>query len=306
MRKLARSIATATLISGMVLLLSIEVIAPLLPPYVGAADFREEKRLNLPEASTLRLSNADGAISIRTHPDPSTLGIDIHADIRVYLNEPSDAAEVSAYVSGLLQVQSSEEVLTIITEPEARPNSMDIRVDYVILVPQGTNIEVFGSNGNIRVARGCGEVEVRGGNSDIEIVAPIGAVIAQSTNGRIRVLNALKRTDVSTVNGNIYAHMESGSLKARSANGHIVARLLNAEVQACDLESQNGGITVVLEGDYMFTLDAATGGGFVRSDFEVNGVQDQRKRRRLRGSHGADGTKLNLATLNGNIWIARG
>lgn len=301
-----RSLITALLIAATVLLFSVRLLAPLLPPVVGPPDMRDARSLKFPDSNELRLHNADGAVHVRTHPDAAYAEIAIEVDIRAYFRSGQKVPDARAYVASLVEAHSSPELLDVVTEPSDRPMDMDIRVDYSIVVPQGTDIEVVGSNGNVWISKGCGRVTVRGGNTDIEIVEPAGPVIAQSTNGRIRVVDAAHDTVLETVNGNIYAHMRGGSLQATSANGHIVARVLERDVKAFDLTSQNGGITIVLRDDCSVVLEASTGRGIIRSDFPIDGKTGIQSRRHLRGSIGGGDTKLNAETLNGNIWVAKG
>ncbi len=306
MASLLRSLITAILIASAVLLFTIKVVAPVLPPLVGPPDLAEAKSLKLPAANLLRLSNADGAVRVRTHSNGAREEIEVQADIKVYFRAEVEPREAKAYVASLIEAQSSSLVLDIVTEPKDRPSSLDLRVDYTILVPAGTDVETVGSNGNIWISKGCGRVTVRGDNSDIEIVEPSGTVNARNTNGRIRVLDAVDDTTLETVNGNIYAHMRGGSLEATTANGHIMAWVLERAVKACDLTSQNGGITVVLKEDSSATLDAVTAQGTIRSDFAIDGPAGVQGRKQLRGAIGPGETRLTMDTLNGSIWVRKG
>lgn len=306
MSSFIRSLITAVLVAGAVLLFTVRLVAPLLPPVVGPPDLRDSRSFKLPESNMLRLSNADGSVRIRTHPDESVREIDVRADIKAYFRAGFEEPEALAYLASLVEAHSTPEVLDLVTEPLERPFDMDVRVDYTIVVPRDTDIDVLGSNGNIWISKGCGSVTVRGGNSDIEIIKPSGKVVAESTNGRIRVEDAFEDALLETVNGNIYAHMRGGSLHAKSANGSIVARVLGEGVKACDLVSQNGGITIVLQEDCSVVLEVNTGRGVIRSDFWIDGAPGIQSRKHLRGAIGTGYTKLNADTLNGNIWVAKG
>lgn len=294
------------MIAGTVLIFTVRVLAPALPPFVGPPDIRELKSLNLPVYSMLRLSNTDGALQVYTYPEDSARGIEIEADIKVYLARDADRNEVERFIDGLVEVHGTNELLEIIAEPSPRPPFIDMQVDFTIYVPRGTDIEALGANGNIRVAEGCGQVTIRGGNSDIEILRPEGAVVAQNTNGRIRVIGAASTATIDSVNGSITAAMRGGELKATSLNGNIVARVAEASVRSCYLESENGGITVVLAEDSSVTIEATTDRGFIRSDFTFDGNTGVLESKQLIGTLGDGATKLTVETLNGNIWVAKG
>ncbi|NIA16265.1 MAG: hypothetical protein GWP08_19560 [Nitrospiraceae bacterium] len=302
LRSLFKSVATACLIAVAVHCVTIGMISVNLPRVVGRPDISMERSLRLPAAKMLWLSNHDGTVRIRTREMDEIL---LSASIKAYAQSTSNRAEVERYVESLIDVNSETDTLRIATEPGERPDLLDLRVDYSIVVPVGTDVSVEGSNGNVWVSKGCGQVSVRGRNTDIEVVEPAGSVFAESTNGRIRVVDAPQGATIRTVNGNVYAHMLGGRLEAATTNGAIVAHVLEPEVSACDLTSQNGGITLVMSGGCSARVDAVTGRGVVKSDFPVDSSSGIQQRRQLRGTIGRGDTILRMDTLNGNIWIAR-
>ncbi len=305
MAKFLRSVGTSATLGAALLVLSIELIAPRLPPYAGPPDLRASRSLTLPASQTLRLDNPDGAIRIMTTDGVSEIGVDV--EIKMYaLNDRADRPALERYLDSLVLTQSGAGDLSITTEPLKRPESMALQVAYTVHVPRGTHIDITGSNGNIWVGEGCGEVRIHSGNADIEILEPRGAVIAQSTNGRIRVVDATKSTTLQTVNGNILVEVRDGVLEASSINGKTKTHVLDPSVSGCVLNSENGGIEVLLGNDVSFTVDATAQRGSVRTDFAVEGAGGRRTTRRLRGTVGEGETKLNLTTGNGNIWLLRG
>ena len=298
-----RSILTACLIAAVVLCFSIGVLASNLPRVVGGPDVHETRDLRLPSARGLHLINEDGSTQIYTHPVDE---ITVQASIMVYNRAHVDDTVLQNFVKSLVTVNPLGDSLRIVTEPDERPDNIDLRVDYVIKAPPGTDITVESSNGNVWIAKSCGSVEVKGRNADIEIAGPQGAVDAQSTNGRIRVLDAPEGARIKTVNGNIYAHMLGGFLEAATTNGAIVARVLDPNVAQCTLSSQNGGITVLVAENCTASVDAVTDRGTVKSDLPLDVTCGMQKNRHLKGTIGAGHTILKIDTLNGNIWIAKG
>ena len=303
MKCLLRSILTACLIAAAVLAFSIGVLASNLPRAVGGPDVRDTREMKLPSAQALHLLNEDGSAQIYTHDFDE---ITVHASIKVYNRARLEETVLQGFVKSLVTVNAMADTLRIVTEPDDRPDNIDLRVDYIIQVPVGTDIHIEGSNGNVWIAKNCGSVSVRGRNTDIEITEPQGPVEAQSTNGRIRVLDAPDGARVKTVNGNIYAHMVGGALEAATTNGAIVARVLDPSVPACTLSSQNGGITVVMTESCTATVDAVTDRGVVKSDLPVDATAGLQKNRHLKGTIGAGHTMLKIDTLNGNVWITKG
>ena len=305
MARFLRSVGTSGILGLAVLVFAIEVLAPRLPPYAGPPDLRLSRSLTLPSADTLHIDNSDGSIRVVTQADRSEISIEVR--IKVYaLNDAADMRMMERYSESLVQAESSAASLRLITEAVKRPETLALQVEYTVHVPLETNINITGSNGNIWVAEGCGEVSVHSRNADIEILEPQGAVIAQSTNGRISVIDAQNSTTLRTVNGNIFAEMLDGALEASSTNGTIKTHVLDPRVSGCVLNSENGGIKVILDEGISFTVDASAERGSVQSDFAIGRAQGSRKTRSLHGSVGDGETKLNLSTGNGSIWLARG
>lgn len=281
---------------------SIGVLSPVLPPYVGAPEVDRHLRLQWPAKPVVRIENNEGAVTVMASERK-----DIAAEVRILGYERRSGAlkDSDAYLATLMRVQEAGEALRVTAEPEERPEGVELLVDLHVAVPSGTNIEIFSSSGNVWVTEGCGSVTVHGRNTDIEIDGPRGDVVANSTNGRIRLVGAANDANVETVNGNVYAHMKGGSLQASTMNGAIVARVLGPEVRYCQLNAQNGGITLVLNSECAAFVEAKTGRGIIRSDFPVDTTHGVHHSRHLEGHIGPGRMYLSMETLNGNVWIAR-
>lgn len=299
MNPLLKSLLTAATITVMVLACSIALIAPQLRlSVVGPPAVQQKRHYTFDAVQRLQLENNDGALRVRPHAGEA---VEVEAHITMYTYSPEDEPIAREYMDSVLVSETANGALTLISEPDDRPGELDVFVDYTIHVPLGTDLHIDNANGNVWVGRGSGQVNVQGRNADIEVFAPQGEVTARTTNGRIRVLEAPHGADLETVNGNVYAHVSGGRLRADSTNGAVVARVLDAEVEACDLTSKNGGITVVLS-EPSAEVRAETGRGSVRSDLPLN-PEALTQHRLMRGAIGDGETRLNLHTLNGNIWI---
>lgn len=303
MKPSTRSVLSAVLLAAAILIFAVRHIAPALPPFVGPPDFQESRSLGFPAAAHVVVMNEDGAVRIETSADG---GVQVEADIRLYGGTEVGDETLAAYASELVEATFQGGRLEIVTEPRARVAGVDLAVAYVITVPEGTDIDVIGANGNVSIAEGCGKVAVYGGNSDIEIVRPRGIVIAKSENGRIKLVEGRDDANLEAVNGNIYADMYDGRLKAHTVNGLVIARLLDRSVDYCETVSANGSITIELAFDG-FEVDLHTDRGFIRSDFALGndldpGVLDVKT---AKGESGGGGAMLMAEALSGNIWLKR-
>jgi len=303
MRTTIKSLVTALAVACIVQTCTVGFVAPNLPRTVATPPaVHEARQFVRPAAPEVSLDNADGSVTVYTH---SANTVEARVDVKIYTRQRGLDAEAQDYADKLIQVADRDGALQIVTEPHERPDDLELFANYTIYVPAGTNLKLRSANGNVWVAKGCGAVDVQGRNTDVSITGPQGKVFARSTNGRIRVVDAADGADLKTVNGNVYAHVIHGSLDATTTNGVIVARLLRPDVDKCNLNTRNGGITVVMSDGCSAKLEARTARGIVTSDLPVDASQGVKRRRHVRGIVGAGHTALTMDTLNGNIWITR-
>lgn len=304
MRPLFKSFLTASAVTLAVHTCTVGVAAPRLGRSVAASPaVTGSPHYVKPATGRVALENNDGAVLVTTHQADT---VDIKVRYKIYTFAADMNNQAAAYAENLVQVTVENDTLRIVTEPLERPDGIEVFADYIIAVPGRTDLELRNANGNVGVAKGAGAVTVRGRNSDILINGADGPVAVRSTNGRIRVVDAAAGADLETVNGNIYAHVSGGSLNADTTNGQIVARLLDRDVETCDLTTRNGGISVVLSADSSANLEARTARGAVsRGDVEIDVSNGVDRRRHLRGLIGDGRTALTMDSLNGNIVIMR-
>jgi hypothetical protein len=301
MGTILRSTTTAILIAAAVQFLTLG-FAPKLPRGVCSPDIEETRTQVLAARSQVRLINTDGAIHVST---ADIHDIKLEARIRAYVNASGEEGAVRDYVSGLVSITEEPDAVVIVTEPEERPDAMELEVIYTLTVPRSTDLDIEVSNGNVYVGKGCGRVDVRGNNAGIYITEPEGAVHARSIIGRVEVYGAPAATTLETTNGNVYAEMLKGALRASTTNGSIDAQVLDPEVNWCDLTTKNGRITLSLAETCSAFVNAKTSRGTVSSAMEVSPLSGSQKRRELFGIIGAGRTKVNMSALNGNIEITR-
>lgn len=293
---------TALLIAGSIQLFTVGVLAPNLPSEVCRPGVQETRTLTLPKARLVHINNADGGVSVTANEGEEIL---LTAYIRAYPRTWSDRAAAVDYVETVLRTDRIGDTLSVITEPDNRPDNLDLRVDYTISVPRGTSIGVVSMHGNVSVGEGLDRISVKGNFTDVKIANPQSMVMAKSVTGRIEVTGARGETTLETVNGGIIATIEGGKLEASTTTGSINATLLSPEVASCDLTVMNGDITLVMPEDSSAKVHAVTGRGSISSDMPIDGESGMQRRRELQGLIGEGKTRLMMNSLNGNIRITR-
>ncbi|MBI1319803.1 MAG: hypothetical protein GC168_12780 [Candidatus Hydrogenedens sp.] len=302
MNTFLKSAAVALCIAAAVQSFTVGYLSPRLSLEVCRPGLRETRVERFAAAPLFHLINRDGAVQVRTHSGTEVI---VEADMRAYTPDSDTAAVAAEYFKSLMVVEDEADTLQIVTEPGHRPDGVELLVNYVITLPKGTNLKVEGSNGNVYVAAGCGDIAIEGNNTDIEVIQPMGGVHARAANGRIRVEEAMGSTTLETVNGSIYAYLHGGSLQASTANGNIIAHLMSESVDACDLTAMNGGITLGMAEGCSAEVNATTGGGLVRSDLLLDEMQGVQRMHALHAKIGDGRTRLTMNSLNGDILITR-
>lgn len=297
-----RSAGIAACIAAAVQCFFVGVLADRLPREVCRPGVHVERSLSLPAVKTLHISNTDGAIHVNTHRAEE---IKLTADIRAYTTASEAIPAAEEYVNSLLNTEILPECVVLKTEVTDRPEGIDLQVDYSLFVPEGTVLVLTGENGNIFVQGAVGALSIEGNATDIEVTGTTGPVRARSNIGRIRVDGMQSTTDLQTVNGNIHATLAGGKLKAESTNGSIYATLASPDIAGCDLNSMNGGVTLVVSDGCSADVHARSERGRVQADLTTGLVAEVQKQHELRGRIGEGSIQLSLQSLNGNIWLTR-
>lgn len=144
----------------------------------------------------------------------------------------------------------------------------DVRVNFTVRVPAGVRFAGHTVNG---------DVETDGLGADV---------------------------DVATVNGDVRV-ATSGHAEATTVNGSVVVRMGRADwTGTLDLRTVNGGITVYLPADFSAEVEAETVNGDIVTDFPLT-ISGRFGMRRIRGTIGAGGRRLDLQTVNGSIKLRK-
>ena len=107
-----------------------------------------------------------------------------------------------------------------------------------------------------------------------------------SFNGDVTVSGAKGAVRVSTGNGRVSVTTAEGPVEARTGNGDIDVSM--TQLKAADdmtFSTGSGGVRVTLPSGYNGELDATTGNGELRSDFDLK-IQGRMNPRHIRATIG--------------------
>lgn len=180
-----------------------------------------------------------------------------------------------------------------------------VSVAMTLLVPRGAAVKVITGNGAVSVERVGGELQAATGNGRVRVADTDGAIRVSTGNGDVEVRGAKAPVRVTTGNGRITVSAAEGPVVARSGNGDIDVRLsAPAAREDMSFSTGSGSVRVTLPAGFNGELDASTGNGEVRSDFDLR-LTGRVNPRRLRATIGTGGPLLRLSTGNGGLEVLK-
>lgn len=143
-------------------------------------------------------------------------------------------------------------------------------VSWEVMVPRSTSLDLETRNGGIDIADVRGEIRFDAVNGGVDLARVGGDVVGHTTNGGL--------------------HIE---LDGSSWSG-----------EGLDVETKNGGITLIVPDAYSARLETGTVNGGIDIDFPIT-IQG-RLGRRLSTTLGEGGATVRAVTTNGGVEIRRG
>ena len=181
----------------------------------------------------------------------------------------------------------------------------NVTVAITVLLPKGAQLKVATGNGAVTVERVGGDVLASTGNGRVRVDGTEGAVRVSTGNGDVEVRGARSAVRVSTGNGHVNVTTTDGPVEVRTGNGDIEVSM--TQLKARDdmtFSTGSGAVRVTLPAGYNGELDASTGNGELRTDFDLK-IQGRMNPRHIRATIGEGGPRLRLTTGNGRLEVLR-
>jgi Putative adhesin len=180
-----------------------------------------------------------------------------------------------------------------------------VTVAMTVLVPRGVLVKVTTGNGAVAVERAGGEVSATTGNGRVQVSGTDGLVRVSTGNGDVVVRDAKAAVRVTTGNGRVTVTTAEGPVDASTGNGDIDVQIgALRSTESMGFHTGSGSVRVTLPASYNGDLDATTGNGEIRSDFDLK-VQGRMSSRRVRATIGNGGPMLRLTTGNGQLELRK-
>ena len=174
-----------------------------------------------------------------------------------------------------------------------------------VLLPKGVRLAATTGNGDVTVEKASNDVEITSGNGDVRVTLTAGRVDVTTGNGELEIDGATGPVRATTGNGRVYVMTSSGPVTARTGNGDMDIRMKTLTGSSdMDFVTGNGSVTVALPGSFNGEIDASTGHGDFRSDFEIR-VTGRLNPRHIRGTIGEGGRRIKMVTGNGRLELRK-
>jgi len=175
-----------------------------------------------------------------------------------------------------------------------------------VVLPKGVRLRAVTGNGDVTVEKASNDLDITSGNGDVRISMTAGTVDVTTGNGELDIEGATGPVRANTGNGRVYVTTASGPVTVRTGNGEIDVKM-KALSSTSDMQfiSGNGSITVALPASFSGEIDASTGNGEFRSDFEIR-VMGRLNPHHVRGTIGTGGgQRIRMTSGSGRIELRK-
>lgn len=183
--------------------------------------------------------------------------------------------------------------------------NVHVQVAYDISIPRSLRLNATTGNGDVTIERAGADVRAVTGNGRVSVGETSGRVDVTTGNGDVLIENANGPVTANSGNGRITVNTSAGPVNANTGNGDIDVRMKSIVAEeGMAFNSGSGSISVTLPDDFNGRIDAMTGSGTLRSDFEIT-IAGRMDPQHIRGTIGKGGPLLRFVTGSGSIELRK-
>ena len=311
--------------SGKIILLAVALVFLVGGPVFGDERFEEKFTRTEPLA-------ADGRVSLSNIAGDIEIGVWKENQVKIDAVKISRAAtlEKAKENAAKVTIEVRQEAGRLIIETKYPKkggfwgdDSINVSVDYKLLVPARAAVEVKSVSGDVDLKALGGRARVESVSGDIEVLGAAG-LTANLVSGDADLQNITGDVEIKTVSGDLRINGVKGSVEAESVSGDVKI-LENVEAKKVSAKSISGDITYegfIYEGgryDFRshsgdavisipagssFDFETKTFSGAIDSDFEIQ-VVGKISQRELKGTVGKGGAVIRASSFSGNIELKK-
>ncbi len=130
--------------------------------------------------------------------------------------------------------------------------------------------------------------------TDLNLKAHNGGISIDGVNGLL---------EFATQNGGVHLAHVAGDVHGRTQNGGVHVELAGArwDGRGMDVQSQNGGVNLIVPANFSAHLETSTVNGSLKTDFP--NVPSDRHQREMKFDMGSGGAPIHVSTTNGGVHI---
>jgi len=273
---------------------------------IGAKPYEEviERSYAFPEFGSIMIHAENGSITVRSAWNNKKI------QLRA-IKRASTEKELS-YLS-INDSKRSDKQLTLSTRYTGESKHPGC-IDYVLMVPNNTNLRLETENGVIKVSNTRGPLWATTNTGAIEAESVQGSIAATSKKNGAITLTAIKGViNASTHHGSINIIDAQSAIKAHTKTGAIVINAPRITPHTpIDVTSNNGSITLNIPEKSHIRLHAKTDNGTVTTTCPItldpvttaiNESSWQSMKKEISGIIGTGTTRVTLNTERGNIKV---
>jgi putative adhesin len=259
------------------------------------------------EGSFDRTIKVSGSVDLDIRTNSGGVRIDggpvdtVHVVARIRANRWS-TADAARRVQQIAQAPPIEQTGNTIRIGQTSDGDLyrSVSIGYDITVPDATRIRAVVGSGGQTIRRVQGPIDATAGSGGVRVAQVVGDVRITAGSGGVRIEDTAGRLEARAGSGGIAITGARGFVDARAGSGGV--RIEGRPLDAWNLRTGSGGISVRIADDTPFEVDARAGSGGITTNQELT-VVDQRSKNRLHGTVRGGGARLQLETGSGGIRI---
>ena len=171
-----------------------------------------------------------------------------------------------------VDVRPSGKKLSVKVKQPKLKSKQSVTVDFEIIVPKQSNLQLSSNNGAIKVADIVGKIKSRTNNGAVTAERISGDTYLKTNNGAVTIKKAnLRPGKAVTNNGRISCEQITGDIECSINNGKIDVSYAKTAPGVCNvsLTTNNGAIDFTAPPDFSAVVEAKTEIGSIQTDLPL-------------------------------------